>query len=68
MIELKAEPYCHNCDGFIPHVDVQRLYGNNELLTVNTIVTCAFAHRCSGIKTFIETCDGNASRKENDHA
>ena len=62
MIELRVEKYCENCTEFEPEmqVDVKRVYsdgivyGREEIVSVNTSVTCKHAERCENIRKFIE--------------
>ena len=69
MIELKIEEYCQNCPDFEAKVTVKE----NELFTMesptpcerycNTIVACAHAKRCEGIKRYLQQ-QGKDCKKE----
>lgn len=62
MIKLHVEKYCQNCTEFEAEtqVDVNRVYsdgivyGREEIVSVNTLVTCKHAERCASIRDLLK--------------
>ena len=54
MIELHVKPYCHNCPGFEPELEVVKLTTQNgwsplPSYKVTTFVRCKYRGRCESI-------------------
>lgn len=68
MIELKVEPYCHDCPDFEADVSKrhERVEGAFDQRIMDypvkeiycTIVRCAHANRCRAIKRYLEKPKG----------
>ena len=50
MIKLDVKPYCHNCDGFSPVANTEKLYTlANEPILRETTVRCEHARKCEAM-------------------
>ena len=54
MIELKVQPYCHNCPDFQVAVDGPTVfYSNNTIAEVRTTVYCQNHIHCEHIRSYL---------------
>lgn len=54
LIDLKVEPYCHNCTLFEVDVERDKNYANNELVSVDTTIFCKHRELCTTLKKYLE--------------
>lgn len=54
MIEIKVEPYCHECTEFEAETEESIITADGRLVGVRHTITCEHAQKCRYIKRFLE--------------
>ena len=55
MIELKVEPYCHNCPDFKPVTYPTHVVSDNNIVCVNTTISCQQRNICRDKYEYIKS-------------
>lgn len=54
MKSLDIRPYCDDCAEFEPRAITGTLFGDDQVLYVNTVITCCHAEKCRRIYESIQ--------------
>lgn len=66
MIDLKIEPYCHDCDSFEPKVEDSSDWNIDEFglpVMGDKIIVCRYHKRCANMVRYLER-----KMKNNEHS
>lgn len=55
MITLKVEEMCHECPNFNAVSETSVLYGNFEIIAVDSVIKCASQSMCKHTRQYLKT-------------